>query len=383
MVPVLNSPPDLSTAGLALGRTAVSPATLEALRAHVREHGERRPGVYEFLDAGGAVFYVGKAKSLRERLLSYFTAPWPDSKGARLIRSAAAIRWRYLPSEFAALLEELRLIKRLRPFQNVHGNRTVRRTVFIKLTSGAAPKLRLTAKTADPDARYYGPFRGSGHAAAALRVVNDVLGLRDCAQDRPLVLGDQSDFFDAPLAAGCIRHELGTCLGPCAARCSADRYGAAVRAAMDFLEGRSAAPIAKVLDVMADAAERAEFERAAVWREKLEAVEWLFGAVARLASALDALSFVYVVKDASGGKDDRVYLVRRGLVLAEAPLPRTPIEREAFAAAVRRHADLPAPALVAHSASEMDQLSLVTSWFRLHPEAFEATSPYANWLATA
>ena len=368
---------------LALGRAAASPATLGALREHVRANAERRPGVYEFLDEAGAVFYVGKAKSLRARLLSYFTAQWPDAKGARLIRSAAAIRWRYLPSEFAALLEELRLIKRLRPFQNVHGNRTARRVVFIKLTSGPAPKLRLTAKTADPSARYYGPFRGSGRAAAALRVLGDVLGLRDCAQDRPMLLGDQADLFDAPLAPGCIRHELGTCLGPCAARCSADRYGASVQAAVDFLEGRSAAPLGKVLDVMADAAERAEFERATVWREKLEVVEWLFGAVARLASALDALSFVYLVRDATGGKDDRVYLIRRGLVLAEAPLPRTPIEREAFAATVGRHAELPAPALVAHSATEMDQLTLVTSWFRQHPEAFEATSAYPTWMATS
>jgi len=87
-----------------------------------------------------------------------------------------------------------------------------------------------------------------------------------------------------------------------------------------------------------------------------------------------------VVRDATGGGDDRVYLVRRGLVLAEAPLPRTPIERLAFAAAVEQHADAPAPALVARSATEMDQILLVTSWFRLHPEAFEATTPYSRWL---
>jgi excinuclease ABC subunit C len=383
VVPVVGVPLDLSTAGLALAGSAASPATLESLRAHVRANAARRPGVYEFLDGSGAVFYVGKAKSLRQRLLSYFTAPWPDAKGARLIRSAAAIRWRYVPSEFAALLEELRLIKRLRPYQNVHGNRTARRVVFIKVTGGPAPKLRLTTKTADPAARYYGPFRGRGRAAAALRVLDDMLGLRDCAQDRPTILGDQADFFDAPLAAGCIRYELGTCLGPCAARVTAERYGAAVREAVDFLEGRSATPLAKVLDVMADAAERAEFERAAAWREKFEAVEWLFGAVARLAAALDALSFVYLVRDATGGKDDRLYLIRRGLVLAEAPLPRTPIEQAAFAATVSRHAELPTPALVAHSAAEMDQLTLVTSWFRQHPEAFEATSPYPTWIDPA
>jgi excinuclease ABC subunit C len=345
---------------LALGRATRTPATLDALRVHVRANAERRPGVYELLDEGGSIFYVGKAKNLRARLLSYFTAPWPDSK--------------------SALLEELRLIKRLRPYRNVHGNRTARQTVFVKLTAGPAPKLRLTTRTADPEARYYGPFRGSGRAAAALRVVDDVLGLRDCARDRPMVFGDQAEFFAAPLAPGCLRHDLGTCLGPCAARCSADRYDQSVRLAVDFLEGRTAEPIGKVLEVMSDAAEQADFERAAVWREKLEAVEWLFGAVARLATALDALSFVYVVRDATGGGDDRVYLIRRGLVLAEAPLPRTPIERLAFAASVERHADAPAPALVARSATEMDQILLVTSWFRLHPEAFEATTPYTRWL---
>jgi excinuclease ABC subunit C len=197
-----------------------------------------------------------------------------------------------------------------------------------------------------------------------------------------MVFGDQADFFAAPLSPGCLRHDLGTCLGPCAGRCSADRYAQAVRVAVDFLEGRTAEPLGRVLEVMADAAEHADFERAAVWREKLEAVEWLFGAVARLATALDALSFVYVVRDATGGGDDRVYLVRRGLVLAEAPLPRTPIERLAFAAAVERHADAPAPALVARSATEMDQILLVTSWFRQHPDAFEATTPYARWLTS-
>lgn len=366
---------------LALGRATRNPATLDGLREHVRANAERRPAIYEFLDDGGAVFYVGKAKSLRGRLLSYFTAPWPEAKSARLIRSATAIRWRYVPSEFAALLEELRLIKRLRPFQNVHGNRTGRRTLFVKRTGGAAPKLRLTAKTTDPDAAYYGPFRGSSRAAAALRVLNDVLGLRDCAQDVPMLFADQADLFDAPLAPRCIRHDLGTCLGPCAARCSGARYGTALGAGVDFLEGRSAEPLARVLDVMADAAERRDFERAAVWREKFEALEWLFGAVARLASALEALSFVYLVKDLTGHRDDRVYLIRRGLVLAEAALPRTPIERLAFAATVERHADVPAPALVARSAAEMDHVLLVTSWFRQHPEAFEATSPCADWLA--
>ena len=161
---------------LAFTRSAGDPATLDRLRAHVREHAERRPGVYEFLDESGAVFYVGKAKSVRARLLSYFTAPWPDAKGARLIRAAAAIRWRYVPSEFAAHLGELRAIARWRPPFNWQLNRA-RRTVFIKMSGGPAPRLSTGGATGREDARWYGPFPGPGRVRDGVRTLHDLLRL--------------------------------------------------------------------------------------------------------------------------------------------------------------------------------------------------------------
>jgi len=360
--------------------------SFEALRSRVKATAERRPGVYQFADQGGGVFYVGKAKDLRARLLSYFSAPWPDSKSAHLIRAAADITWRYLPSEFAALLEELRLIARLRPFSNVRGNRTRRRMVFIKLTGGPAPKLKVTEHTADRTARYYGPFQSGWRTAESIRVLSDLLKLRDCAQDRPLRFADQADLFGAAEPAACLRHELGTCLGPCAAKCSADAYRASVAQAVAFLESHAVAPIDRVLDAMADASDAQDFERATVWREKLDALEALFAAVSRLRAATEALSFVYGVKDQTpsgqgGGRDDRVYLVHRGLVRSVAPWPRTPIERDAFAAEVERAAALPAGGPAARTAPEMDELLLVTSWFRQHPEEFQSTRPFDGWLA--
>jgi excinuclease ABC subunit C len=364
-----------------------APATdsLEELRARVKATAERRPGVYQFVDQGGGVYYVGKAKDLRARLLSYFSAPWPDSKSAHLIRAAADITWRYQPSEFAALLEELRLIARLRPFSNVRGNRTSRRMVFIKLTGGVAPKLKVTEHTADRAARYYGPFQSGWRTAESIRVLSDLLKLRDCAQDRPLRFADQADLFGASEAAACLRHELGTCLGPCAAKCSGDAYRAAVGNAVAFLESHAVAPIDRVLDAMAEASDAQDFERATVWREKLDALEALFAAVSRLRAATQALSFVYGVKDRTppgkgGGHDDRVYLVHRGLVRTVAPWPRTPIERDAFAAEVERTAALPAGGPAARTAPEMDELLLVMSWFRQHPEEFESTRPLDDWL---
>ena len=396
----LAAAPDPGSPGSQTAFARPAANSLAALRDRVRSGVERRPGVYQFLDAAGSVFYVGKAKDLRSRLLSYFTAPWPDSKGAHLIRAAADITWRYLPSEFAALLEELRLIARLRPFSNVRGARTRRRITFVKLTGGPAPRLKVTEHTADRAARYWGPFQSHGRAADAVRVLADSLGLRDCAQDRPLRFADQTDLFGAAAQpAGCVRHELGTCLGPCAARCRGEDYRAAVQAAVEFLESRAAAPLDRVLETMAAAAEARDYERAALWRDKLEALEFLFAATARLRAATEALSFVYRVRDRTtanqraagrtgpaatsrgraGGRDDRVYLIHRGLVREAAPWPRTPLEREAFAATVARHAALPPGGPAARTAPEMDELLLVMSWFRQHPAEFAATVPLERW----
>ena len=82
--------------------------------------------------------YVGKSKKIRTRLLSYFRGAFPEDKGARIVREAARIEWEYTPSEFAALLHELRLIKRLRPRFNVAMKRDDRNFVFIKV--GRAPR---------------------------------------------------------------------------------------------------------------------------------------------------------------------------------------------------------------------------------------------------
>ena len=78
--------------------------------------------------------YVGKSKRLRTRLLSYFRAAFPEEKAARIVREAATIEWDYVPSEFAALLAEMRAIKRFRPRLNVAMKRDARHFAFIKLT---------------------------------------------------------------------------------------------------------------------------------------------------------------------------------------------------------------------------------------------------------
>ena len=110
---------------------------------------------------------------------------------------------------------------------------------------------------------------------------------------------------------------------------------------MAFLEGRTIQPIDRVVPAMQDAAAQARFEVAARWRERFEQLEWLLAATSRARSARDLLTFVY--RDPGEFGDDRVYLVRQGVVRAAFPYPSTPIEREAFRAVVAEEAARPAP----------------------------------------
>src|SRR5688500_9220667 len=130
-----------------------------AMRAAVREAAADRPGVYRMLSSDGEIVYVGKSKRVRSRLLSYFRCAYPEEKGARILREASSIDWEYTPSEFAALLHELRLIKRFRPRFNVAMKRDARHYAFIKVTRGPAPKLLVVRGAGSDDGGvYYGPF---------------------------------------------------------------------------------------------------------------------------------------------------------------------------------------------------------------------------------
>lgn len=354
------------------------PATdLERLRRRVRSLAENRPAVYRMVDATGRIIYVGKAKRLRARLLTYFRAEFPADKGARILQSAHDILWEYAPSEFAAYLGELRQIRRYRPQFNHRGNVT-RRTVLIKVSRGPAPRIYAGVSPTLDDVRCYGPFRSMARTLEAVRTLNDLLGIRDCAATVPAVFAGQGDLFDEPRQAGCMRHEFGFCSGPCAGFVTEREYGSRVETAMAFLEGRTIQPIDRVVGEMQGAAGAARFELAARWRERFEQLEWLLAITSRARTAVDLLTFVY--RDPGEYGDDRVYLVRQGVVLAWFPFPSNPLERESLRAAVAKEAEKPSPAPGPLPLDAIDEILLLMSWFRAHPEALRRTASFEEWL---
>ena len=167
--------------------TAEAEARVVEMQATVKRELKERPGVYHMVSPEGEIIYVGKSKKLRTRLLGYFRAEYPAEKGARILREAAEVKWEYLPSEFEALLEELRLIKRWRPRFNVMMKRDARHHAFIKMSRGSAPKLSVARSAGTDDTGiYFGPFNGAHQLEEALGELNDVLGLRDCRNDLPM-----------------------------------------------------------------------------------------------------------------------------------------------------------------------------------------------------
>jgi excinuclease ABC subunit C len=343
------------------------------MRSAVRDGAADRPGIYRMLSSTGEVLYVGKSKRVRTRLLSYFRCAYPEDKGARILREAEAIDWEYTPSEFAALLRELRLIKTFRPRLNVKMKRDGLHYAFIKITRGTAPKLAVVrGPSADDASVYYGPFVGAQRIEEALRELSDALMLRDCRSDMPMHFSDQVELFRlAPRTPGCIRYEIGKCLGPCVGGCSIAQYDERVALARAFLDGADDGPIEMLKSKMEVASLNLHFERAASLRDKVNRLELLREQFSRLRFAVENLSFVYTVPGHEGA--DRVYLVKRGVVRAELDKPKSTSQRGKLKRLVEdifSGNEKPSSRIPTH---EIDELLLLSSWFRRFPDEMGRT----------
>lgn len=338
------------------------------LRARLRQECPRCPGVYGMVDAHGQLIYVGKAKNLRVRLLSYFRSPSRPPKATRLIQAARAISWEYQPSEFAALLRELELIRRWRPAFNVQGQPRRYPRTFVCLGRQPAPYVFLTRRPPSGVLGYWGPVVACTKLREAVRRLNDWFGLRDCPQAQVMVFADQAELFPEPRTAGCLRYEIGTCLGPCAAFCSRAAYRERVRAARAFLEGTDLSLLQGLAKDLQAAAAALAFERAAALREKLAVLTWLHEHLEHARRARERLNFIYPVAGKNG--QDFWYLIRQGFVAAAFPKPQDDTSREQAASVIRKVFDgCQTPTRL----EEFDSLLLVAAWFRAHPEELDRT----------
>jgi excinuclease ABC subunit C len=332
------------------------------LRQRLRHKCPRRPGVYGMVDPRGALIYVGKAKCLRTRLLSYFRSGTREDKAGRIIDHTRAIVWEHTPTEFAALLRELELIRRWKPAYNVQGVPGYRRPIYVCLGRKPAPYLFATRQPPADAAAIYGPLSGGNRVIDGVRRLNDLFRLRDCDQSQKMHFADQGDLFPILRPAGCLRFEIGTCSGPCAAGVTRNSYGRQARAARAFLEGIDYSVLRTLEQDMAAAAAGKMYERAAALRDKLDEVRWLAERLAWLQRARRDHTFVYPLT----AEDGRTlwYLIHRGRVRAVVAAPRDAPARRAARTAIETVFAGEARESTAVPPDQADSILLVAGWFR-------------------
>jgi excinuclease ABC subunit C len=224
----------------------------------------RRPGVYRMFGAEGQLLYVGKARSLRDRVGHYFLASNVDPKVQALVQQISAIEVTVTNSETEALLLEYNLIKAHKPRFNVV-LKDDKSFPYIQLCD-AHPFARLAFYRGACSAgqRYFGPFPNAGAVRDTLNQLQKLFRIRNCR-----------DSFFANRSRPCLQHQIGRCSAPCVGLIDREAYAQDIAAAVKVLEGRGEEVNAELQAHMEAAAERLEFERAAQVRDQLAALQRL------------------------------------------------------------------------------------------------------------
>ncbi|RIX27055.1 excinuclease ABC subunit UvrC [Sphingomonas edaphi] len=225
-----------------------------------------RPGVYRMQDAKGDVLYVGKARALKNRVTNYTQVTKLPKRLQRMVSQTRSMTIVTTRTEAEALLLEAQLIKRFRPPYNVL-LRDDKSFPFILLREDHAfPQVRKHRGARRTKGQYYGPFASAGSVTSTLNALQKLFLLRSC-----------SDSFFANRDRPCLLYQIRRCSAPCVGRINEEDYGELVEDAKLFLAGKSTGVQARLGKQMAEAAEKQDFELAAVYRDRLRALTYIQG----------------------------------------------------------------------------------------------------------
>ena len=219
------------------------------------------PGVYRMIDAGGEVIYVGKARSLKQRVSNYTRLGGHTQRIARMIASTANMEFVTTRTESEALLLEANLIKRFRPRFNVL-LRDDKSFPYILITrDGAAPQIVKHRGARKRKGDYFGPFASAGAVVNTINTLQRAFLLRTC-----------SDSYYEARTRPCLLFQIKRCSAPCTGEISLEDYAGLANEARRFLKGESGAVRRDLQALMLAAAGRQDYELAAQYRNRLQAV---------------------------------------------------------------------------------------------------------------
>ncbi|GCE12027.1 exonuclease domain-containing protein [Tengunoibacter tsumagoiensis] len=318
-----------------------------------------RPGVYLMKDEFKQVIYVGKAKSLKDRLSSYYSQPLGYTKKMDgLLQSVREIETRVLGSELEALLVESRLIKELQPAYNVQ-LRNYELYPFIKIdVQHPFPRVYATREVTADGARYFGPFRSRRMVDVTIELVQKIFPIRTCTRSLP----PQAKATDP-----CLRLHLGRCSAPCRGGADVEDYRKVIEQVCSFLGGESEDLLERLRRQMFDAAQNLNFERAAWLRDAIHSADEILIGQRLITGAVEANNLFIVYPSANEGHNE-LFLIRHGRLVQQASVLH---ERTVMEQAVKNFLDvaaqLGAPPTIVGKA-EVDQINIISRWIHRHSD---------------
>jgi len=259
-----------------------------------------RPGVYRMQDARGDVLYVGKARSLKNRVNSYTQVARLPVRLKRMVSQTRSMTVVTTNNEAEALLLEAQLIKRFRPAYNVL-LRDDKSFPFILLRADHPfPRIQKHRGAHKIRGNYYGPFASAGEVGRTLNALQKLFLLRSC-----------TDSFFANRDRPCLLYQIKRCSAPCVDRISQADYAELVGDAKDFLAGKSTKVQAKLAEAMQAASENMDFEMAAVYRDRLKALTFIQGSQAVNAAGVGNAD-VFALACKSGVMCIQAFFIRGG-----------------------------------------------------------------------
>jgi excinuclease ABC subunit C len=219
------------------------------------------PGVYRMMNAAGDVLYVGKARSLKKRVTNYAQGRFHTNRIGRMVRETSTMEFVVTRTEIEALLLEANLIKRLRPRFNVL-MRDDKSFPYILLTGDhVSPGIYKHRGARSRKGDYFGPFASAGAVGRTINSLQRAFLLRSCTNS-----------FYENRTRPCLLYQIKRCAGPCTGEISHEGYAELVAEAKDFLSGRSQKVKTEISAAMQEASQDLDFERAAIYRDRLAAL---------------------------------------------------------------------------------------------------------------
>jgi excinuclease ABC subunit C len=241
-------------------------ASLSAGIDRIKEYADTlpgKPGVYRMLNARGQVLYVGKAKHLKNRVTSYTQAPRLTVRLKRMVSETTAMEFVVTNTEVEALLLEANLIKKLRPAYNIL-LMDDKFFSYLLITEHAYPRLTKYRGDKSEKGTYFGPFASTYAVNQALTSLYKVFKVRSC-----------TDSFFASRKRPCLQYYIKRCSAPCVGHISQPDYDQSVRQAIEFLNGKTSEIQKELANQMSTASDAQEYERAAFYRDQIQALTQL------------------------------------------------------------------------------------------------------------